>query len=167
MKEWDTIGNCVSNPVSARRVAKALSVSQTTLQTPQLLKNKSVAPSELSNKKMKGLFKSKPRTPPEIVRQTRDLLLYTHRASSDLRESKREEKVNPSLPCFFYPNSDPSMFSFFFFFFCFNQLSTLCGRENCRNGNGKSLFNFCCYVISFAEIKLNSENLAQWLGFWL
>ena len=104
----------MSNPVSARRVAKALSVSQTPLQTPQLLRNKSVSPSELSNKKMKGLFKSKPRTPPEIVRQTRDLLLYTHRASSDLRESKREEKVNPSLPCFFYPNSDPSMFSFFF-----------------------------------------------------
>ena len=104
----------MSNPVSARRVAKALSVSQTPLQTPQLLRNKSVSPSELSNKKMKGLFKSKPRTPPEIVRQTRDLLLYTNRASSDLRESKREEKVNPSLPCFFYPNSDPSMFSFFF-----------------------------------------------------
>lgn len=84
----------MSNPVSARRVAKALSVSQTTLQSPQLLKNKSVAPSELSNKKMKGLFKSKPRTPPEIVRQTRDLLLYTNRASSDLRESKREEKMS-------------------------------------------------------------------------
>ncbi|KAK4588580.1 hypothetical protein RGQ29_019548 [Quercus rubra] len=43
---------------------------------------------------MKGLFKSKPRTPPEIVRQTRDLLLYTNRASSDLRESKREEKMS-------------------------------------------------------------------------
>lgn len=41
---------------------------------------------------MKGLFKSKPRTPVEVVRQTRDLLIYANR-SSDTRESKREEKV--------------------------------------------------------------------------
>ncbi|WZY78439.1 hypothetical protein YC2023_024823 [Brassica napus] len=45
--------------------------------------------------KMKGLFKSKPRTPADIVRQTRDLLLYADRSKSlpDLRESKREEKM--------------------------------------------------------------------------
>lgn len=44
---------------------------------------------------MKGLFKSKPRTPADLVRQTRDLLLYADRSTSlpDLRESKREEKV--------------------------------------------------------------------------
>ncbi|XP_010538461.1 PREDICTED: putative MO25-like protein At5g47540 [Tarenaya hassleriana] len=44
---------------------------------------------------MKGLFKSKPRTPADIVRQTRDLLLYADQATSlpDLRESKREEKM--------------------------------------------------------------------------
>ncbi|CAH8388719.1 unnamed protein product [Eruca vesicaria subsp. sativa] len=44
---------------------------------------------------MKGLFKSKPRTPADIVRQTRDLLLYADRSKSlpDLRESKREEKM--------------------------------------------------------------------------
>jgi len=44
---------------------------------------------------MRGLFKSKPRTPADIVRQTRDLLLYADRSNSfpDLRESKREEKV--------------------------------------------------------------------------
>ena len=49
--------------------------------------------------KMKGLFKSKPRTPADIVRQTRDLLLYADRSKSlpDLRESKREEKVSPLL----------------------------------------------------------------------
>lgn len=46
---------------------------------------------------MKGLFKSKPRTPADIVRQTRDLFLYADRSNSlpDLRESKREEKVSP------------------------------------------------------------------------
>uniref|UniRef100_A0A1J3IYI8 Putative MO25-like protein n=1 Tax=Noccaea caerulescens TaxID=107243 RepID=A0A1J3IYI8_NOCCA len=44
---------------------------------------------------MKGLFKSKPRTPADLVRQTRDLLLYADRSNSlpDLRESKREEKM--------------------------------------------------------------------------
>ncbi|RID79049.1 hypothetical protein BRARA_A01822 [Brassica rapa] len=37
---------------------------------------------------MKGLFKSKPRTPPDIVRQTRDLLVYADRSVSipDLRD---------------------------------------------------------------------------------
>ncbi|MCD7454462.1 hypothetical protein HAX54_024901 [Datura stramonium] len=43
--------------------------------------------------KMKGLlFKSKPKTPVELVRQTRDLLIYAQR-NSDTRESKREEKM--------------------------------------------------------------------------
>ncbi|GMH30268.1 hypothetical protein Nepgr_032111 [Nepenthes gracilis] len=41
---------------------------------------------------MKGLFKSKPRTPIELVRQTRDLLIYIDR-DANIRESKREEKV--------------------------------------------------------------------------
>lgn len=41
---------------------------------------------------MKVLFKSKPRTPIDIVRQTRDLLIYANRGS-DIRESKREEKA--------------------------------------------------------------------------
>ncbi|KAF8410826.1 hypothetical protein HHK36_003363 [Tetracentron sinense] len=40
---------------------------------------------------MKGLFKSKPRTPVELVRQTRELLIYAD-TNSD-RESKREEKM--------------------------------------------------------------------------
>ncbi|RXH85813.1 hypothetical protein DVH24_014397 [Malus domestica] len=42
---------------------------------------------------MKGLFKSKPRTPADIVRQTRDLLVYAQRPP-DSRESKREEKMS-------------------------------------------------------------------------
>lgn len=40
---------------------------------------------------MKGLFKSKPRTPAEIVRLTRDLLVQFDMNS--IRESKRDEKV--------------------------------------------------------------------------
>ena len=43
--------------------------------------------------RMKGLFKSKPRTPADIVRQTRDLLIYVDQSSSSLSDSKREEKV--------------------------------------------------------------------------
>lgn len=52
--------------------------------------------SDLGGAKMKGLFKSKPRTPLDLVRQTRDLLLYADRSNSlpDLKESKREEKVS-------------------------------------------------------------------------
>ncbi|KAK8585264.1 hypothetical protein V6N13_139198 [Hibiscus sabdariffa] len=60
---------------------------------------------------MKGLFKSKPRTPVDIVRQTRDLLKYTDR-SPDSRESKREEKMAElcknirELKCILYGNSE-------------------------------------------------------------
>ncbi|WMV31453.1 hypothetical protein MTR67_024838 [Solanum verrucosum] len=60
--------------------------------------------------KMKGLlFKSKPKTPVELVRQTRDLLIYTQR-NSDIRESKREEKMMElsktmrDLKCVLYGN---------------------------------------------------------------
>uniref|UniRef100_A0A5B7C1L8 MO25-like protein n=1 Tax=Davidia involucrata TaxID=16924 RepID=A0A5B7C1L8_DAVIN len=42
---------------------------------------------------MKGLFKSKPRTPAELVRQLRDLLIYAHR-NTETRQTKREEKMS-------------------------------------------------------------------------
>lgn len=42
--------------------------------------------------KMKGLFKSKPRTPVDVARQTRDLLIFAD-LHGDARESKREEKM--------------------------------------------------------------------------
>ncbi|KAM1562452.1 hypothetical protein TB1_005356 [Malus domestica] len=60
---------------------------------------------------MKGLFKSKPRTPADIVRQTRDLLVYAQRAP-DSRESKREEKMSElcknirELKSILYSNSE-------------------------------------------------------------
>lgn len=49
-------------------------------------------PSDQSDVKMKGLFKSKPRTPSDLVRQTRDLFLYAL-GSISLPDSKRDEKV--------------------------------------------------------------------------
>ncbi|RZS18539.1 hypothetical protein BHM03_00050831, partial [Ensete ventricosum] len=49
---------------------------------------------------MKGLFKSKPRTPADIVRHTRELLIYVD-LNSNSRDTKREEKVNDpiAMPC--------------------------------------------------------------------
>jgi calcium binding protein 39 len=41
---------------------------------------------------MKGLFKSKPKTPAELVRQTRDLLIYVDNNPAG-KDSKREEKM--------------------------------------------------------------------------
>ncbi|KAI0525012.1 hypothetical protein KFK09_004402 [Dendrobium nobile] len=43
-------------------------------------------------KRLKGLFKSKPRTPAEIVRQTRNLLVYMD-MKSNTHDVKREEKI--------------------------------------------------------------------------
>ncbi|KAJ9146952.1 hypothetical protein P3X46_029164 [Hevea brasiliensis] len=42
---------------------------------------------------MKGLFKSKPRTPVEVVHQTRELLIYADK-NMETRERKREEKMS-------------------------------------------------------------------------
>ncbi|CAN0890856.1 Stromal 70 kDa heat shock-related protein, chloroplastic [Linum grandiflorum] len=54
----------------------------------------SLSPSR--SQKMKGIFKSRPRTPADIVRQTSDILNYVDRSSTystDLRDGKREEKM--------------------------------------------------------------------------
>lgn len=45
------------------------------------------------NAKMKSLFKSKPRTPADLVRQARDLLIFADLGAPDTKESKRDEKV--------------------------------------------------------------------------
>lgn len=50
---------------------------------------------------MKGLFKSKPRTPVEVVRHTRELLIFVG-SSQEVRESKREEKVYLTSPLCIY-----------------------------------------------------------------
>lgn len=41
---------------------------------------------------MKGLFKSKPRSPAELVRHARELLIFV-KENKEPREHKREEKV--------------------------------------------------------------------------
>ena len=79
---------------------------------------------------MKGLFKSKPRTPVDVVRQTRDLLLFVDRNAAETRESKREEKV---LLYISFPNF-VSFFVISFSFFLFvivistNSLQLLAAR---------------------------------------
>ncbi|KAL6520490.1 hypothetical protein OROHE_017078 [Orobanche hederae] len=42
---------------------------------------------------MKALFKSKPKTPADLVRQTRDLLIFADGGGGDTKESKRDEKM--------------------------------------------------------------------------
>ncbi|XAR55292.1 hypothetical protein NMG60_11035326 [Bertholletia excelsa] len=42
---------------------------------------------------MKGIFRSKPRTPAEVVRQARELFVYVNR-DTEPRESKRQEKLS-------------------------------------------------------------------------
>lgn len=84
----ETIGICASKPK-----AEAAGASAATLSVRRLTSSSSSSINESEpDIKMKGLFKSKPRTPVDIVRQTRDLLIYANR-TSDIRESKREEKV--------------------------------------------------------------------------
>lgn len=59
---------------------------------------------------MKGLFKSKPRSPAEIVRQTRDILILVDQ--DNIRENKRDEKMAElsknlrDLKCILYGNSE-------------------------------------------------------------
>ncbi|KAH6795881.1 Mo25 family protein [Perilla frutescens var. hirtella] len=43
---------------------------------------------------MKGFFKAKPKTPTELVRHTRDLLIFADRsAAPDIKDAKRDEKM--------------------------------------------------------------------------
>uniref|UniRef100_A0A5B7C070 Putative Mo25 family protein n=2 Tax=Davidia involucrata TaxID=16924 RepID=A0A5B7C070_DAVIN len=82
-EEGGTIGLCVSSrgTPAPERIASPVVVQRLS------------SPPELPEKKMKGLFKSKPKTPVDLVRQTRDLLIYADSNNSDTRESKREEKM--------------------------------------------------------------------------
>ncbi|KAK9014501.1 hypothetical protein V6N11_005656 [Hibiscus sabdariffa] len=90
----ERIGICVSKPGGATSRA---SVAQR-LRQPEAQRDRYTTSTSSNNfdysssTRMKGLFKSKPRTPADIVRQTRDLLGYASR-STDGRESKREEKM--------------------------------------------------------------------------
>lgn len=93
--ERRTIGNCAPTQGAVRRASAEveglpLSHSQSQKQPPY--QPQTVRLESPSSKKMKGLFKPKPRTPVDVVRQTRELLMFADR-STDTRESKREDKV--------------------------------------------------------------------------
>lgn len=65
--------------------------------------------------KMKGLFKSKPRTPADVVRQTRELLIFLDlHSGSRGGDAKREEKVrsNTQLLLFFFAAPSPLLRTF-------------------------------------------------------
>lgn len=80
----------LSKPAAAAAAEAAAATATTTTATA----GSPVSLTHSKSEKMKGLFKSKPRTPTDIVRQTRDLLIYADRPSSDPRDAKREEKVS-------------------------------------------------------------------------
>ncbi|MFQ6643918.1 hypothetical protein Gotur_017463 [Gossypium turneri] len=84
-------GICISKPGGATSRAVAQRLRHPAAQ-PDSTSTSSTLYDRSSSTKMKGLFKSKPRTPVDIVRQTRDLLSFAAR-SSESRESKREEKM--------------------------------------------------------------------------
>ncbi|KAK8592220.1 hypothetical protein V6N13_062806 [Hibiscus sabdariffa] len=89
----ERIGICVSKPGGATsRASVAQRLRQPEAQRDRYTTSTSNNFDYSSSTRMKGLFKSKPRTPADIVRQTRDLLGYASR-STDGRESKREEKM--------------------------------------------------------------------------
>ncbi|MBA0598342.1 hypothetical protein Gorai_008109 [Gossypium raimondii] len=87
----ERIGICISKPGGATSRAVAQRLRHPAAQ-PDSTSTSSTLYDKSSSTKMKGLFKSKPRTPVDIVRQTRDLLSFAAR-SSESRESKREEKM--------------------------------------------------------------------------
>lgn len=65
--------------------------------------------------KMKGLFKSKPRTPADVVRQTREHLIFLDiHSGSRGGDAKREEKVrsNTQLLLFFFAAPSPLLRTF-------------------------------------------------------
>ncbi|CAL5408215.1 unnamed protein product [Camellia sinensis] len=86
----ETIGICVSSPKTQSPVVRRASPAPSLAVVQRL---SSPEKGEGDKQKMKGLFKSKPKTPVDLVRQTRDLLIYAD-LNSDSRESKREEKMS-------------------------------------------------------------------------
>lgn len=78
--------------------------------------------------KMKGLFKPKPRTPADVVRQTRDLLIFASTDPPDTKESKREDKVPPFL-----------LYAFLTFLSCIRS-----SENSCHYKLNSIYYNFCC-----------------------
>ncbi|KAL6562307.1 hypothetical protein OROGR_003314 [Orobanche gracilis] len=83
-------------PPLSRRLSTASSLSRWRSASPLLARKLSVAENNdgsVDNAKMKALFKSKPNTPADLVRQTRDLLIFANGGGGDTKESKRDEKM--------------------------------------------------------------------------
>ncbi|KAG2302120.1 hypothetical protein Bca52824_030771 [Brassica carinata] len=91
------IGSCVSTRGGAGRDASSAAAARRRLSSQHLSGSLTSSAAGDPSDQSKGLFKSKPRTPVDLVRHTRDLLLYADRSNSslppDLRDSKRDEKM--------------------------------------------------------------------------
>ncbi|KAK1558861.1 hypothetical protein Q3G72_007507 [Acer saccharum] len=86
-------GICASKPrAEAPRASAATPAAVQRLSPPAPAAQPGPTLDSKPSTKMKGLFKSKPRTPVDVVRQTRELLIFAGRAP-DTRETKREEKM--------------------------------------------------------------------------
>lgn len=83
----------IEMPIAVKKEEDALRRSSNSLSFKKLV------PKVLRSTSMKNLFKSKkPRAPAEIVRETRELLLYVH-SGPDAANSKRDEKVQFLFSC--------------------------------------------------------------------
>lgn len=82
------MGICISKPAGVRR-HPSLSVSRR-------IPAHDGGLSDPNADKMKGIFKVKPRTPVDIVRQTRDILSYLN-DGPNLQDTKHDEKVSSLL----------------------------------------------------------------------
>lgn len=74
-----------------RPAAQRASAPPAVVRRPSLLDNNDGGGAETA--KVKAVHKSKSKTPADLVRQTRDLLVVVDRGGADTKESKRDEKV--------------------------------------------------------------------------
>ncbi|KAK6149664.1 hypothetical protein DH2020_017189 [Rehmannia glutinosa] len=103
LKQVSNIGGCLSS--GGQPPPRRASAPQAVVRKLSLPENNDGG---ADNAKVKALFKSKPKTPVDLVRQTRDLLIFVDRGGPDTKESKRDEKV------FFFVYFFEALFDFFF-----------------------------------------------------
>ncbi|GER52872.1 inositol-1-monophosphatase family protein [Striga asiatica] len=90
------IGGCLSSVGGGSRGRLGPLPARLPSVQPSLVRKLSVAENSdggAENAKMKALFKSKPKTPADLVRQTRDLLIFADDVAPDTKESKRDDKM--------------------------------------------------------------------------
>lgn len=95
--------NARSNPNPSRSSAPGRSSGARWRWIGTLLRScaRTTKPPEEKSDSMKGLFKSKPRTPADVVRQTRELLIFAD-LNSNISSAKREEKVKVFISVFLF-----------------------------------------------------------------